>query len=115
MKNIIIFDLDETCINSEHRTPNNPDGTLNLPAYIELHSADNVAKDTLLPISRIMRDRYNMGDYIIILTARDMAEWDYKYLDIHDLLEIFLYLTNDNLKNDSYYSLKDLTAHTIFQ
>lgn len=106
MKNIIIFDLDETCINSSHRTPNNPDGTLNLPAYIALHSADNVAKDTLLPISRILRDRYNMGDYIIILTARDMKECDYEFLDNHNL-PYNKVMSRDKCKTKSHYTMKD--------
>ena len=34
MKRVVIFDLDETVVDSAHRTPNNPDGTLNLSRYL---------------------------------------------------------------------------------
>ncbi len=80
MKNVIIFDLDETVIDSRHRTPNNPDGTLNLAAYRERHTAENVAKDTLLALANVVRQAYRDGSYVIILTARIMAEYDYRFL-----------------------------------
>jgi len=80
MKNVIIFDLDETVIDSRHRTPNNPDGTLNLAAYRERHTAENVAKDTLLALASVIRQAYRSGSYVIILTARIMAEYDYRFL-----------------------------------
>jgi len=35
IKNITIFDLDGTIIDSSHRQATLPDGTLNLPAWIE--------------------------------------------------------------------------------
>lgn len=85
IRNIVIFDLDETVINSSHRTPNNPDGTLNLAAYIALHKPENVAKDTLLPLATLMHERRNAGDYIVILTARDMKACDYEFLDTNGL------------------------------
>lgn len=78
---IAIFDLDETVINSAHRTPNNPDGTLNLAAYIEKHTPENVAKDTLLPLANTFLNLVKRDDvYIIICTARDMKECDYEFL-----------------------------------
>ena len=106
MGNVIIYDLDETVINSAHRTPNNPDGTLNLPAYIALHSPDNVMKDTLLPLSKVMRDRYNAGDYIIVLTARDMKECDYVFLMAHQL-PYHKIMSRDQCKTKRHYSMKD--------
>ena len=32
-KRVMIFDLDETLVNSKHRTPNRADGTLDLAGY----------------------------------------------------------------------------------
>lgn len=106
MKNIIIFDLDETCINSTHRTPNFPDGTLNLEAYILNHTPQNVAKDTLLPIAALMRERYALGDYIIILTARDMKPCDYQFLQNHGLPYNKI-MSRDQCKTTKHYKMRD--------
>ncbi len=103
--NVVIFDLDETVIDSRHRTPNNPDGTLNLAAYIERHTPENVAKDTLLPLADVMRACYSRGDYVIVLTARDMKKCDYDFLDFHGL-RYNLILSRDKAK-PSHYALKD--------
>lgn len=105
MKNILIFDLDETVINSAHRTPNNPDGTLNLAAYIEKHTPENVAKDTLLPLARVMREAYAKGDYVIVLTARDMQECDYRFLRDHGL-RYHKIMSRDQV-SESHYRAKD--------
>ena len=105
MKNIIIFDLDETVINSTHRTPNNPDGTLNLDAYIRLHNPENVAKDTLLPIAQLMRARYAMGDYIIVLTARDMKPCDYQFLNDYNLP--YHKIMSRDQASANHYKMKD--------
>lgn len=79
-KNIIVFDLDATVINSSHRTPNFPDGTLNLDLYRKMRSFHSVFCDSLLPLANVMRSRKNAGDYIVILTAREMQWYDYAYL-----------------------------------
>ena len=106
MKNIIIFDLDETVINSQHRTPNFPDGTLNLAAYLENQTAENIKKDTLLPLIRIMRDRFEAGDYIIILTARGMIKADYDYLKDNDIPSHKI-MSRDQCKTPRHYKLSD--------
>ena len=105
MKNVIIFDLDETVINSAHRTPNNPDGSLNLAKYLELQNPENIAKDTLLPIVRIMRARFVAGDFIVVLTARGMSPADYQFLvDLH--LPYHLILSRNDIPTD-HYKLSD--------
>ena len=43
-KEVAIFDLDGTIIDSSHRTPNNLDGTLNLERYHEMFNRSNVRK-----------------------------------------------------------------------
>lgn len=82
----VIFDLDDTVINSRHRTPNHPDGTLNLAAYIESHTPENVAKDTLLPLARTMQRMIKAGYVVVVLTARHMHKCDYDYLKDNGLL-----------------------------
>lgn len=105
-KNIIIWDLDETVVNSQHRTPNFADGTLNLDAYIRQHTPENVAKDTLLPAARILRERYNSGDYIIVLTARDMLPCDYKYLQDNNI-PYHKIMSRDQCKTQKHYFMRD--------
>lgn len=105
MRNVVIFDLDETVIDSRHRTPNNPDGTLNLAAYIEKHTPENVAKDTLLPLADVMKACYARGDYVIVLTARDMKRCDYDFLDFHGL-RYNLILSRDKA-SEKHYNMRD--------
>ena len=111
----IIFDLDETVIDSKHRTPNNPDGTLNLAAYRANHNRKNVFKDKLLPLAKTMRKLHELGHEIIILTARDMAKFDYDYLNFHNL-KFTKILSRDNA-DTIHYSLPDgeYKAHWILK
>ena len=105
-KSIAIFDLDETVIDSKHRTPNNPDGTLNLAAYIENHKPENVAKDTLLPLAKTFINLAARPDvYIIICTARDMKPCDYEFLQKHGL-HANLILSRDKASK-KHYAMKD--------
>lgn len=104
-RNIVIFDLDETVIDSRHRTPNNSDGTLNLSAYMEKHTAENVAKDTLLPLAKILRAAYASGSYVIILTARDMKDCDYQYLADNNLP--YNKIMSRDKASEAHYKLSD--------
>ncbi len=107
MKNItIIFDLDETVIDSSHRTPNFPDGTLNLQAYIANHTPENVAKDRLLPLARTMQKLIKAGYDVAILTARDMAFCDYQFLVKHGIApgQIF---SRDRCNDATHYAMRD--------
>ena len=81
----IIFDLDETVIDSAHRTPNDSEGNLDLPAYIANHNRKNVFKDKHLPLARFLKQAKKSDYKIVILTARDMAKFDYDYLNFHGL------------------------------
>lgn len=103
--NVVIFDLDETVIDSRHRTPNNPDGTLDLTGYIARHTPENVFRDTLLPLADIMRACYARGDYVVVLTARDMKDCDYEYLDEHGL-HYHKIMSRDQAK-PSHYAMRD--------
>lgn len=85
MKRVIIFDLDETIVDSSHRTPNHPDGTLNLPLYLQLKSRENTLKDTLLPLANFWKSLDLSENYVVVCTARTWAEFDQEFLDLHGL------------------------------
>ena len=82
---IVIFDLDETIVDSSHRTPNNPDGTLNLPKYLESKTRENTLKDTLLPLANVWKNLDLEKVYVVVCTARSWADFDQEFLDIHGL------------------------------
>jgi len=84
-KNIVIFDLDATVVNSDHRTPNFPDGTLNLELYLENKTRENTLKDTLLPLANFWKSLDTKTSYIVVCTARSWADFDQEFLDIHGL------------------------------
>jgi FMN phosphatase YigB (HAD superfamily) len=77
MRTIFIFDLDGTVIDSAHRTPNHPDGTL--------ENRENIFKDTLLPLARIWKRALAFGHYVFVATARGMEQDDYDYLADNEL------------------------------
>lgn len=83
---VIIFDLDETLIDSKHRTPRNADGTVNLEHYRKHATKENIFKDKLLPLASEARRLYASGEhYIIFCTARHMHDADYMFLHRHGL------------------------------
>jgi FMN phosphatase YigB (HAD superfamily) len=84
-KRIIIFDLDETIVDSSHRTPNHPDGTLNLPLYLQLKTRENTLRDGLLPLADYWRSLCLRENYVVVCTARTWADFDQEFLDIHGL------------------------------
>jgi FMN phosphatase YigB (HAD superfamily) len=85
MKNIVIFDLDETVVDSAHRTPNNPDGTLNLERYLQMKTRENTMRDSLLPLARFWKSLNLSETYVIVCTARTWSDFDQEFLDIHGL------------------------------
>ncbi len=102
----LIFDLDETVIDSSHRTPNHADGTLNLNAYIALHTPENVALDKLLPLARTMQRAIAQGYKVAILTARDMAQCDRDFLKSNGISPRHIY-SRDRCKTKKHYKMRD--------
>lgn len=84
-KRIVVWDLDETIIDSAHRTPNNPDGTLNLQAYFANKTRENIMRDSLLPLIRVYRAMNRAENYFVICTARSMNQDDYDFLEVHGI------------------------------
>ena len=85
-KNIIIFDLDATIVDSAHRTPNHPDGTLNLPLYLEMKTRENTLQDGLLPLAEYWKKLCKKENYIVVCTARTWMDFDQEFLDMHGLV-----------------------------
>ena len=85
MKSIVIFDLDDTVVDSAHRTPNHPDGTLNLPLYLQLKTRENTLRDGLLPLADLWRSLDLNEVYVVVCTARTWADFDQEFLDMHGL------------------------------
>lgn len=85
MKRIVVFDLDETIVDSAHRTPNNADGTLNLERYLQLKTRENTFKDTLLPLADYWKSLDLTENYVVVCTARTWADFDQEFLDFHGL------------------------------
>ena len=80
MKNITIFDLDGTCIDSTHRQATRPDGTLNLEHWIENATPEKIFGDSLLPLAQQINKRTKQGDFVIVCTARQMSDADFEFL-----------------------------------
>ncbi len=85
IKRVVVFDLDETIIDSKHRTPNRPDGTLDLDKYFELKNRDSIMRDSLLPLADTFKRLCRKENYVIICTARAMNQDDYDFLALHGL------------------------------
>lgn len=84
-KRITVFDLDETIIDSAHRTPNKPDGTLDLDRYFALKNRDSIMRDTLLPLAETFKNLDRSENYVVICTARAMNQDDFDFLKINGL------------------------------
>ena len=80
IKNILIFDLDGTTIDSSHRQATKPDGTLDLAHWFDNATPEKIFKDKLLPLSQQMSKRCKAGDYVIVCTARSMQDADFEFL-----------------------------------
>ena len=86
IKNIHIFDLDQTVIDSSHRNPNNPDGTINLEKYFKMRNRTNIFRDKLLPLAKIFKQlKKDDSNYLIIATARNIDHDDVDFLRANGL------------------------------
>lgn len=83
-KRVVIFDLDETVVDSSHRTPNHADGTLNLPLYLMQKTRENTMKDRLLPLAKLWKS-LDSETYVVVCTARTWADFDAEFLELHGL------------------------------
>lgn len=103
-KGLAIFDLDQTVINSEHRTPNKPDGTLDFNKYFELKTYTNVLKDTALPLINVMQHLYNSKEWLVyVCTARELNHWDHESFENLGV-KCHKILSRNDISESHYYS-----------
>ena len=111
-KKVAVFDLDGTIIDSSHRTPNKPDGTLDLQGYYDNRTRENIFKDTLLPLADKIRKMYNSGLYhIVICTAREIDQDDLDFLDYHNI-NFHEMLDRNNVRKKYHWHLPDAEYKT---
>ena len=80
IKNISIFDLDGTVIDSSHRQMVKPDGTLDLAKWFEMATPEKIFEDKVLPLATQIRRRQKAGDFTMVCTARNMTDADFEFL-----------------------------------
>ena len=98
----LLFDLDETVINSKHRIPPNlPCGKFDLQGYFLKNTDENIAKDTLLPLAKLMQDAIVQGYNVAILTSRTMKEADYLFLARNKIYPEFIF-SRDRCKTQKH-------------
>jgi len=135
-KRVTIFDLDMTIVDSSHRTPNKPDGTLDLFGYFERKTRQHIFSDRLLPLAVVMRDLFYSGEtYVVICTARDMNDDDFDFLNAKEIpyhkilnrnlvrdateitcpVQLFQYISEGKIKTKPYYMKSDhlYKAHVL--
>ena len=80
IKQISIFDLDGTTIDSSHRQVTDSKGNLDLNKWFENATPSKIFADKVLPLASQIRRRNKKGDYTIVHTARNMTYADYEFL-----------------------------------
>ena len=88
IKQINIYDLDGTVIDSSHRYQTAPCGTkIDLPYWQAHDIPEFIAKDTLLPLAeKYQSDLQNPEIYVIAATARACIKNDANYSYLRDVL-----------------------------
>ena len=87
-KEMLIFDLDGTVIDSHHRVVKAlATGEFCLETYLaECNTPELIAKDTLLPLATFMQDLASKGTPFAVITARYLTAVDTQFLRDHKLV-----------------------------
>ena len=85
-----IWDLDGTVIDSSHRYSTLANGDIDLPRWIADNTRENIERDSLLPLARLMQSNHRQGDIVIICTARVLGVWDHVFLADHGIKAQFI-------------------------
>ena len=88
-KQIFIFDLDDTVIDSSHRATLKADNgqvVLDLDAWRRDSTRENIMKDSLLPLATFMKECIEAEHtFVWVCTARNMQQADHDFLAKHGL------------------------------
>ena len=82
---IYIFDLDGTIIDSSHRATHDEQGNIDLKGWKEKSTKDYIFQDSLLPLYAKLQQVYKNGDMVILCTARELGQWDWEYIHMHNI------------------------------
>ena len=111
IKQVTIFDLDGTVIDSSHRQATLPNGNLDLANWVANSTPEKIFKDKILPLAQEMRRRHKKGDYTIICTARNLSYADFEFLMENGLLaDKVISRPQGNNENDAKLKRKQLNS-----
>lgn len=111
IKQITIFDLDGTTIDSDHRQATLPNGNLDLKHWFENATAEKIFDDKVLPLAQEIRRRNKKGDYTIICTARNLQYADLEFMMENGLLaDKVISRPKGNMENDAKLKRKQLNS-----
>ena len=111
IKQVTIFDLDGTVIDSSHRQVTDSNGNLNLAKWFENNTPKKIFQDKILPLAQEIRRRHKKGDYIIINTARNLSYADYEFMMENGILaDKVIDRPQGNMENDAELKRKQLNS-----
>jgi len=80
-KRINVYDLDGVLVDTSHRYRNKPDGTIDLDYWLANRTAENIAKDKILPLAQqYFDDCIDPFTYCIICTSRMSHVLDIEFI-----------------------------------
>ena len=80
-KAIHIYDIDGVLVDSSHRYRNKPDGSIDIDYWFSMATAENIAKDSLLPMAaQYKADLDNPEIYTVICTSRAAKKADFDFI-----------------------------------
>lgn len=110
----VIFDLDGTVIDSDHRKATLPDGSLDLDHWFENNTFDKIMDDSLLPLAKSMRALMAAGHKIVICTARAIQPADKLFLAVNRLAyDALLHREIGNMESDASLKIRLLEEYFI--
>ena len=111
IKQITIFDLDGTTIDSDHRQATLPNGNLDLKHWFKNATAEKIFDDKVLPLAQEIRRRNKKGDYTIICTARNLQYADLEFMMQEGILaDKVISRPKGNMENDAKLKRKQLNS-----
>jgi len=111
IKQVTIFDLDGTVIDSSHRQVTDSNGNLNLAKWFENATPEKIFQDKILPLAQEIRRRHKKGDYIIINTARCLSYADYEFMMENGIFaDKVICRPQGNMENDAELKRKQLNS-----
>ena len=91
MKELHIFDLDMTLIDSSHRTQWINESEVDLNHWRKHETREHIFKDTLLPMVNLFHFHRKSKNAIVgFCTMRGMLDCEYEFLELHSLHYDFL-------------------------